>query len=214
MWAKFSVSSTRNLWLNRGMKQLASLILAGLMLLGGVTTAGAQKNPFATNGKPMRRPPPDPHAPRWHTIRVLPDSDLPHIHFYDKLNPVWWFGNLNTPVPPASYRPEDPRREMKWYFRNPLHNFTFYVVGVADKPFYRSGYYPERNFDPTGGWNFAVSRRHILLLPYVSYQRQWCTFYLGWRERGNFGIKLNIPGKRVPRPAPAWPEPVPSLQMK
>lgn len=198
------------------MNAMAGFLLAGVILFGGILPAGAQKNPFATNGKLMRRLPPDPSAPRWHTIKVMPDSDLPPIWFYDKLNPVWWFGNLNTPVPPDSYLPGDPHRNTKWYFRNPLHNFTFYVVGVADKPFYRSGYYPERNFNPGGGWSFAVNRRHILLLPYVSYQRQWCTFYLGWRERGNFGVKLNIPGKRVSRPAPTFslPEPLPVLPLK
>jgi hypothetical protein len=149
---------------------------------------------------PMKRLPLDPNAPRWHTIKVTPRPDLPKIHFYDKLNPVWWFGNADEPVAPTWYLPDDPHRETKWNFRNPFHNFNFYVIGVADKTFYRSGRYPKRNSNPNGGWNFAVTRRRAVLLPFASYDRSWCIFYFGWRERGNFGIKLNFPDKPKPKP--------------
>jgi len=166
-----------------------------LLLLAGSGTAWSQRNANELKNAPMRRPPPDPNAPRWHTIKVAPKAALPEIHFYDKLNPVWWFGNEDDPTPPGWYRPDDNLRTTKWYFRNPLHNFNFYVIGVSDKHFYRSGQFPGRNSDPRGGWDFAVARRHILLLPFVSYDRDWCNFYFGWRERGNFGIKLNFPSK-------------------
>jgi hypothetical protein len=176
------------------MKYLPHYLLMTVVLLASGQLACAQKNPFATHNKPMKRPPPDPGAPVWHTLRITPRPDLPEIHFYDKLNPVWWFGNLDDPEPPPSYRPDDPHRKTMWAFRNPFHNLTFYVIGVADKPSYRSGYYPQRVSHPHGGWHFAVTRRHVLLLPFVSYNRDWCTFYLGWRTRGTFGAKLNIPG--------------------
>jgi hypothetical protein len=127
----------------------------------------------------------------WHSVKVTPRPGQPKIHFCDKLNPIWWFKNLDDPVPPASYRPDDKRRVTKWYFRNPLHNFNFYVIGIADKEFVRSGRYPERNSNPNGGWTFAVSRRKCLLLPFISYNRRRFHFYFGWRERGNFGFKLN-----------------------
>ena len=65
----------------------------------------------------------------------------------------------------------------------------------------RSGKYPERNSRPRGGWDFAVARRKLALLPFLSYQRGGFNFYFGWRERGNFGIKLNYsrpPDKKPP----------------
>lgn len=193
------------MWLNLNMRFSAGLLLAVLLCLAGETTARAQKNPFATTAKPMWRRPADPNAPRWHTIKVTPPPWLPEIHFYDKLNPVWWLGNVDDPAPPAWYQPENKHRNTRWRFRNPLHNFNFYVIGVADKPFYRSGCFPERNSDPNGGWDFEVARRHVLLLPFVSYERAWCSFYLGWRERGNFGAKLNFhlhPRTANPKPKP------------
>ncbi len=55
----------------------------------------------------------------------------PHPMARQKFNPVWWFGNLDDPTPPDSYRPEDRHRKIKWRLRNPLHNFMFYVVGIA-----------------------------------------------------------------------------------
>ena len=45
------------------------------------------------------------------------------IHFYDKLNPVWWFRNLAEPIAPAWYRPNDPHRNLKYHLRNPGANF-------------------------------------------------------------------------------------------
>jgi hypothetical protein len=129
---------------------------------------------------------------RWHTIRISPKPTPGKIQFYQKLNPVWWLGNVDEPTPPDWYCPGDRHRAFKWYVRNPFHNFGHYVIGVADKKFYRSGKFPAHNAGPHGGWNFAVARRHIVLLPFVSYERKGFTFYLGWRERGNFGMKFNF----------------------
>lgn len=109
-----------------------------------------------------------------------------------KWNPAWWIGNVDTPIPPPDYKPDDPRRERKYQWRNPGHNFTFYVIGIADKKFTRMGRHPEDVFRPGGGLNWAVSRYHLLLLPFVSYQGRHCSTYFGWRERGNFGAKLNL----------------------
>ena len=107
-----------------------------------------------------------------------------------KLNPVFWFGNLDDPVPPDSYRPDDPHRVRKWYWRNPCHNFMFYVIGIADKEFERVGRFPEKVFCPGEGWNWAVCKYKCLRLPFVSYQKGRFKFYCGWRNRGNFGIEL------------------------
>ena len=112
------------------------------------------------------------HSSRgWYTVKVVPGPERPMIRTRDKFNPLWWFGNADQPEPPESYRPEDKSRVLKWRLRNPLHNFTFYVVGVADKAFVRSGRYPEENCAPRRGWNFAITRRKWLPPPFISYCR-------------------------------------------
>jgi hypothetical protein len=149
--------------------------------------------PAAWQTVPMKRPPAGTNSARWHTVIVTPKPDLPKIHFYNKLNPVWWFGNIDDPEPPAWYRPDSKRRFFLWHLRNPFHNFDHYVIGIGDKTFVRSGRYPERNSNPDGGWDFAVARRELAVLPFLSCQHGRFNFYLGWRERGDFGIKLNFP---------------------
>jgi hypothetical protein len=139
----------------------------------------------------------------WRTIEMKPGPHAPEVHFYNRLNPVWWFKNSDDPVPPAWYRPNEKHREMKWSFRNPLHNFDFYVIGVADKTFYRSGKFPDRNSDPRGGWDFAAARWKFIWLPFVSYHREKVDFYLGWRNHGNFGIKFNLSSKKDADKEPA-----------
>lgn len=111
---------------------------------------------------------------------------------FQKWNPIWWFGNVDDPVPPDWYRPGSPNRRWLWQLRNPLHNFTFYVIGIADKPFTRTGRFPNAVFAPEGGWNWAVARHQCVRLPFLSYHGERWRFYLGWRERGNFGGKVNF----------------------
>lgn len=168
---------------------VAAMLLSGFSLRA---RTGSETNaPAATNSVT--------NSVRWHTFKQMPRTDLPKIHFYDKLNPVWWFKNQDNPEPPDWYKPDDKHRKLKWSFRNPMHNFNFYVIGVADKKFSRSGRFPDRNSDPRGGWDFEFSRYKFLWFPFVSYHRRKFDFYFGWRERGNFGIKFNINPKR-PKP--------------
>ena len=183
------------------MTNLFGLLLAAFCLFADITPALAQRNAHEIKPAPMRRPSPDTNSVHWHSIRVTPKLDLPEIHFYDKLNPVWWLQNADDPVQPAWYRRDDPHRALKWRFRNPLHNFNFYVIGVADKKFIRSGHYPERNSNPHGGWDFEVARRKIVLLPFISYEQSWITFYIGWREHGAFGAKLTFHHQPKPEAA-------------
>jgi hypothetical protein len=39
---------------------------------------------------PMKLPPDGTNSARWHGVKVTPKPGLPKIHFYDKINPVWW----------------------------------------------------------------------------------------------------------------------------
>lgn len=112
----------------------------------------------------------------------------------EKWNPHFWLGNQDEPLPPADYRPDDKHRVSKWYYRNPTHNFNFYVIGVADKTFRRAGHYPHDVFSPNGGWNWAVCKYKWWRLPFISFQKKSFRFYVGWRERGNFGAELKFKG--------------------
>ena len=121
------------------------------------------------------------------------------IDWYDKFNPGWWFGNIDDPKPPEWYRAQECPfvRKFMWGCRNPLHNFHFYVLGLADKDIVLIGKYPELIGKPGGGWNFTVVAYKHLRLPFVSYTRGRFNFYFGWRNHGNFGIKLNREKRRA-----------------
>ncbi len=88
-----------------------------------------------------------------------------------------------------------------WYMRNPFHNFDHYVIGIADRPFTRVGRFPDQVANPNGGWNWAVCRYRNLRLPFVDCHRGGFEFYFGWRNGGNFGVKLNFAQKRATKPA-------------
>jgi hypothetical protein len=184
------------------MKLPQTLFLAGVLFLleaGDVfaQSSSATNSPAATNGIP--------ECEHWRTIKVKPNENKPKIHFYNKLNPVWWFKNSDDPKPPEWYRPGENHRKLKWAFRNPMHNFNFYVIGVANKKFSRSGRFPEKNGDPRGGWDFEAARYKFIWMPYISYHRSKFDFYFGWRNRGNFGIKVNINPKQNPKEQNATP---------
>jgi|688.fasta_scaffold770625_2 hypothetical protein len=115
-----------------------------------------------------------------------------HFSLQEKLSPAFWLGNSDDLLPPADYLPGDPQRVSKWYLRNPLHNFTFYVIGIADRGFTRVGKSPAENFCEPEGWNWAISQYKFLRLPFISYKSNAVMLYAGWRESGNFGLKFNL----------------------
>lgn len=121
------------------------------------------------------------------------------------------FGNDDDGIygegPKAHFRIGEPNTTSKfwrWWLRNPLHNFTFYVIGSADR--YNSAFallklsdrgcallYPQ--FHPT---EYPFDHAGIYLAlhggkPFLSLRLPWTTrrsfnFYIGWRCRGNFGF--------------------------
>jgi len=145
---------------------------------------------------------PEPHGPRieiltnataksdWRSVVVRPKTNVVRVSLCQKLNPIWWVKNADTPTAPDWYRPDKHCRTFMWHVRNPCHNFARYVVGVSDKPFVRAGRYPDRIGNPNGGWNYAVIKRKRLRLPFVSYQGKRFECYLGWRTGGDFGIAM------------------------
>jgi hypothetical protein len=113
--------------------------------------------------------------------------------WYLKINPLWW---IATSKPPVDYEPGSAFRRIDWFFRNPLHNFSFYVIGISDHvdspDFHRYGKFPHANFSPKPGWNLCVIHYHWLRLPYVAYWNPRFSFYAGWRLAGEFGLKMNF----------------------
>lgn len=80
---------------------------------------------------------------------------------------------------------------IKWWFRNPFHNLFFHVWSVP-KPFTSEGDYPKDVFNPNGGWNrITHTGANGKKYRFISYCGA-IKFYIGWRERGNFGIKLTL----------------------
>jgi hypothetical protein len=121
-----------------------------------------------------------------------------------------------------SHRPLDYKRALLWNLRNPLHNFNFYVIGSADRvnseftliqlashncAFMKYNKVAKTNFPSPGscfyfgfhGWKPFLSLR-------IDYGRIFET-YVGWRERGNFGLKLCLAKKKRP------PQPTDSQQI-
>jgi hypothetical protein len=108
------------------------------------------------------------------------------------------------------FKPECPvglYKALAWMVRNPFHNFCHYVVGSADKKndewvFLKinrnrwccfqynpiahtvfAGRYTSFFFGLHGGKPFISLR--------LAYGPKWKSdFYIGWREKGNFGIKV------------------------
>lgn len=140
---------------------------------------------------------------QWHSLRVMPTTKA-KITTCDKINPVWWIGNADEPIPPDWYRPNARMRTFLWHLRNPIHNLSHYVIGVSDKETVRSGRYIKNVAKPGGGWNFSVTKYKHLRLPFVDYHRRKFEFYFGWRVGGNFGIKCNwhTPDEAKPARAP------------
>jgi len=178
---------------------LASVSLWGCRTLpspGAVTSSGEATTHAASSSN---------HPPT--VVTNIPSRPL-RLGACGKFNPVWWFGNADDPVAPESYRPGKCCRNAYWRLRNPCHNFTFYVMGVADKPFTRVGRFAQENFHPNRGWNWAGCRYKCLRLPFLSYRRGVFKFYCGWRERGNFGMKFSFAGeKKLPTTKPQEPGP-------
>lgn len=125
------------------------------------------------------------------------------ISFWKKFNPLWWIGNEDD----GWYGDDKWRNGRKktlllaliWFFRNPFHNFTFYVIGVSDKP--RSFRYT-KEWGKSDGFSFfhvtadagALKGVPLPMVAYVGKKRGW---YVGWRPYGSFGISLNFAGSYI-----------------
>ena len=137
------------------------------------------------------------------TVVAHVPSEARQFSLCQKLNPIWWLGNADDPLPPDWYRAGQPFRNVMWYFRNPFHNLNFFVIGISDKPFIRAGEFPRSTFNPCDGWNWSVIRYYRLRFPFVSYKHNRVRIYFGWRTGGAFGIELKLrTSERTPKAQP------------
>jgi len=142
----------------------------------------------------------------------------PEIKWYHKINPLWWFRNIDDPMPPDNPKFNRliakswtikilkfimPKKAAIWIWwnlkRNTLHNFTGYVIGVAGRDIIKKGDYPNDRFNPTGkGYNklwVIYKCKHLpitLYLPFISYispKRRW---YIGWNDSGFLSAELKF----------------------
>lgn len=119
----------------------------------------------------------------------------PPYPWYKKINPLWWVGNANDGIAPVDYMMDSPYlwRVICWFFRNPLHNLNFYVLGFCDRPSVTYGNEPGNVFAASGsGWVWTVTVVYGWLpLPFVSHIGQTWKIYLGWRSLGGaLGVKF------------------------
>jgi hypothetical protein len=126
----------------------------------------------------------------WTSVQHEPPKSTASIRSIEKANLVWWLQNRDS-----------TNHTFAYWIRNPCHNFTFYVLGVADKKTTIYGIYPASPFTPKNGFNFTVTHYRWRWLPFVSYHKNSFHAYHGWRPSGNFGNKLNwekSPKKKPP----------------
>ena len=98
-------------------------------------------------------------------------------------------------------------KALSWMVRNPFHNFCYYVIGSADyqndeltvlkinrKQFIFLKYNPIANTVFGGRYSsfyLGFHRGKPLLSLRIAYGLKWKSdFYIGWRDKGNFGIKI------------------------
>lgn len=125
--------------------------------------------------------------------------------WWKKINPIWWFMNDdNQTVEQADwYHPEWPhwRRWLVWnIFRNPMQNFSSFVIGVQDKNYTVTGKAPvlttQRNDlnPPEYGYQWCYSHGGELWIPrpFISYSGKHVVWYIGWQPNGFARIKINL----------------------
>lgn len=138
------------------------------------------------------------------------------IKWYDIGHWTTWalFGNDDDGIfgegKKANYKPQEPisaKLALYWTCRNPLHNFCFYVIGQAYMKnselalvSIANGSYSFFTYKPEGKTVFEEGSSSLFFgfhgwKPFIAFKMQYTPkyhteFYLGWRERGNFGLKL------------------------
>jgi len=121
---------------------------------------------------------------------TIPEYKGSYLCGVRKANPAWWLANTDSPLPDWWQPDLHPDKRLRsWNRRNPLHNFTHYIIGISDRDFCRYGINPDGVWGPYG-INATVLHTGPIVLPFLSLQSPWIEAYAGWRDRGNFGLAL------------------------
>jgi hypothetical protein len=198
-----------------------------LLLLALTTSCAPYKvptNEVVITNQPSEQDPKniaDPIEARNHWIYKVVPRHRSQIRWYDFPHWTTWalfgndddgiFGEETTSGYHTSRKVGAPRA-IAWNARNPGHNLFFYVLGSgkveSEFALIRLGDEGNGLFEyKKEGETVFAGKRHGFFLgfhgwkPFISlnftYGRQF-QFYLGWRERGNFGSKF-VPAKKVKR---------------
>lgn len=142
-------------------------------------------------------------------ITCIAQSPRRKVHWALKLNPISaLFGNADDGLwGDAKWRASRGGRRTLWeawvwWTRNPAHNLTWYVIGVADRDRIVCGRHGDAFHPPGGGplicWTRVTVMGLPVCLPFVSYLSVHVKAYAGWRPSGAFGLKLNISARGEP----------------
>lgn len=132
-------------------------------------------------------------------IETKPWAKAQTVTLWQKLNVLWWFGNVEGID--QGYEPSWPqwKRAVFWFFRNFMFNFFRFVVGVEDRDLLVMGLAPvfvstwHEMAPPQRGFKWAIIKTGWLRLPFVSYSGAHLLWYLGWLPSGGrLGFKFNL----------------------
>lgn len=137
--------------------------------------------------------------------RIIPEE----YHCKSKLCEFWsgWWnfmGNWNEPMPFPEHRRKQAEESwlppIIWWqiFRNPLHNFCHYWIGITPLGPRYCWILPEaagwvRTTNPQKGpWQYSYWSKpnSWFKLPFLNFDNDNWQFYIGWLSRGNFGMAL------------------------
>lgn len=160
---------------------------------------------------------------REHWLYSLIPRHSEQIPWYGAFHWISWalLGNDDDGIfgeePSANYAPHWESSFLKavsWTLRNPFHNLFFYVFGQAGKEsvseYVLFELTPESwttfSYRPTAHTVFPGEHSGCFLglhggFPFFSLRWDYgrrLEFYIGWRERGNFGIKF-CPVRQIPQ---------------
>ena len=123
-----------------------------------------------------------------------PDLEKSKLFGIPKLHPGWLTG-FYPMSPPPEWKPSWPDcwRGVTWHLRNPNYNCYSYVIGVADRDCYRTGPNPSSRWKADGRGGLKFNMVHCppwMHLPHVSLRIKPIEAYIGWNQRGEFGLAL------------------------
>ncbi|MGR3952243.1 MAG: hypothetical protein QRY74_05050 [Chlamydia sp.] len=114
-------------------------------------------------------------------------------------------------------------KALSWFFRNPFHNYTFYILGTAaqeqkidefilldyTKTAFRIGVYSPKASTVFSDKNHSLFFAFHAMRPFVSFRytlsnNRRIEGFCGWRERGNFGLKCALRSDKERKVAPNY----------